>query len=124
MYPVNKKRQLKCPYCGGKGVLPDIYSEKKYTKNSKIEKTLDEYRLPDFTGTKDQCCEAMNIRTKYVQQAKRRYNADQFGIFIKLISYESHALFWINHKECNLTELIGKIAVKNPTAFELINLMR
>jgi len=121
MITAKRKRQLKCPYCGGKGVLPDIFSEKINTINSKSELIVEEFRLPDFTGLKDQCCEAMIIRTKFVQQAKRYYKAEQFGIFIKLISYESHALFWINHKACKLSELISKIAVKNPTAFELIN---
>jgi len=121
MMNVNKVRQFKCPYCGGKGVLPDIFNDKVPTKNTRSDQVIDEFRLPDFTGTKDQCCEAMIIRLKFVQLAKRHYKADQFAVFIKLISYESHSLFWINQKNCNLSDIIMKIASNNPTAFELIN---
>lgn len=124
MITAKRKRQLKCPYCGGRGVIPDVFSEMRNTKSSKLEQVVEEFRLPEFTGLKDQCCEAMIIRMRFVQEAKRHYNVDQFVIFIKLISYESHAIFWINHKKCKLSELISKIAVKNPTAFELISEIR
>lgn len=84
----------------------------------------EELRLPSLTGTKEQCVEAMNIRTELLQKAEDQYEADSFKMFIELITYESHSLFWISSKDCDISRLINKIAFKNPIAFDLTDMMQ
>ncbi len=126
MITVNKSRKVKCPHCGGNGLVIEIRENSKYVAWDRKEKSdiREEQRLPDLTGTKDQCEEAKIIRSIFVQKAKRQYQTELFKTFIKLISYESHSFFWICNKSCKIEGLIGKIAVKNPTAFELIDKMQ
>lgn len=126
MITVNKSKKVKCPHCGGQGtILKTIGHVKDVGWNEEMSgDNFKELRLPNLTGTKAQCEEALIIRFSFVQLAKRRYHLEPFNIFIKLISYESHSIFWIGNKECTVERLINKIAVKNPTAFELIDRMR
>lgn len=120
-----KSKRVKCPHCGGRGVVIEILNNGRGTACNKTKKEDDseELRIPNLTGTKEQCDEAMKIRAQFVQKGKRNYEAEQFKIFIKLISYESHAAFWIWNKDCTIAGLIAKIAVKNPTAIGLIDRM-
>lgn len=122
MITVKKSKRIKCPQCGGRGVveIPDNRNSGTWQRKEK-EEYSEEQRLPNLTGTKEQCKEAMNIRNVFVQNAKIQYQAESFKTFIKLISYESHSMFWILNKDCNIGGLVGKVAIKNPTAFDLIN---
>lgn len=126
MTTVNKSWKVKCPHCGGQGtILKKVSNAKEIGRIEEINReNLYELRLPNLTGTKNECSEALIIRFKFVQMAKRRYHSETYCVFIKLISYESHSIFWIRNKECTVEGLINKIAVKNPTAFELIDRMR
>jgi len=119
---VNKSKRIRCPQCGGRGIIEIPDNRKAFTLHREDkEEYSEEQRLPILTGTKDQCMVAVNIRNLFVQKAKNQYQAESFKTFIKLISYESHSIFWILNKDCNIGGLVGKIAVKNPTAFDLIN---
>ena len=125
MITVNKSKRVRCPQCRGRGVVEIPDSRKDGTwQREENEEYSEEQRLPNLTGTKDQCIVAMNIRNVFVQKAKKQYQAESFKTFIKLVSYESHSTFWILNKDCNIGGLVGKIAVKNPTAFDLINSIR
>jgi len=116
---------MKCPQCGGRGVIEISDNNRVDIWNFKEKAAYqEELRLPDLTGTKAQCEEAMNIRSVFVQKAKKQYQEEPYKTFIKLISYESHSIFWIANKDCNIGGLIGKVAVKNPTAFDHIDSLR
>jgi len=126
MNSVNQSKRIKCPQCGGRGVVIKIIENDRAASwnMTRINEICDELRIPNLTGTKAQCEYAMDIRTRFIQKAKKMYQEDRFKIFIKLISYESHAIFWIGSKECNIAGLIDKIEEKNPTAYELIDRVR
>lgn len=126
MITVKKSKKVKCPHCGGKGLIFEIIDNGRDATWNKSRNEVDneEQRIPNLTGTKEQCDEAKYIRARFVQIAKKHYQAELFKAFIKLISYESHSSFWIWNKDCKIAGLIAKIAVKNPTAFELIDRMR
>jgi len=126
MHTINKSWKVKCPLCGGQGTILKTISNVKdigWIEEMNGE-NLEELRLPNLTGTKEECSEALIIRFQFVQMAKRRYHTEPFSVFIKLISYESHSIFWIRNNKCTVEALINKIVVKNPTAFELIDRMR
>jgi hypothetical protein len=123
MNSTRKSKRIKCPICGGNGVIFEITEKGKdvyWIQKGKSEYN-EEQRLPNLTGTKMQCDEALVIRSRYVHQAKMQYQEESFKTFIKLISYEAHSIFWLANKECSIGSLLGKIAVKNPTAFDLID---
>ena len=126
MITVKKSKRVKCPHCGGKGLILEIIdngADAAWNKTRKREGS-EELRIPNLTGTKEQCDEAIYIRARFVKMAKLHYKVELFETFIKLISYESHSTFWIRNKDCNIAGLIAKIAVKNPTAFDLIDRMK
>lgn len=121
----NNLKRIKCPKCGGKGVVfKAIDSVDDFSANCTVTaENYEEERLSALTGTAVQVTEALTIRTGFILQAKIQYNPEHFRIFIKLISYEAHALFWIWSKNRKIGAIIAKIAAKNPTAFELIEKM-
>jgi len=120
---VGKSKRIRCPICRGNGVIFEVtekgmdtcWVQKGSTKQIEIE-----LRLPILTGTEIQCEEALVIRSRYIRLAKMQYQDESFKTFIKLISYEAHSIFWLSNKECSIGSLLGKIAAKNPTAFDLI----
>ena len=120
MVVTNQNMKIKCPTCGGQGMITRVSRDGGYPVTVKTG-DLVEYRLSNLTGTDSQCNEAHSIRSLFINKAKKIYDADQFLIFIKLISYEAHAIFWINSREMKLSDLINRIAIKNPTALDLIN---
>ncbi|MBV5338211.1 MAG: hypothetical protein J0665_01445 [Deltaproteobacteria bacterium] len=122
MNSVKNYKSIKCPQCGGKGVVFEILgSEKVNSKNMVIKRDdSEELHIPNLTGTKEQCDEAIYIRARFIQMARKHYQAELFNTFIKLISYESHSFFWIWNEDCKIKDLIAKIAVKNPTPFDLM----
>ncbi|MBV5340795.1 MAG: hypothetical protein J0665_14770 [Deltaproteobacteria bacterium] len=124
MNSVRKSKKAKCPTCGGKGLVFEIIDNGKdafWDRTRRVANMEQELRLPNLTGNKEQCDEAIIIRTNFIHKAKKQYQAESFNTFIKLISYEAHSIFWIWNKNSSIGCLIGKIAVKNPTAFDLIN---
>jgi hypothetical protein len=122
MIPVKKNQKAKCPHCGGRGFF---LQKNENVKDTALNKTDgEELRIPNLTGTKEQRDEAMYIRARFIQIAKKHYQTEFFETFIKLISYESHSLFWIGSKECKIAALIAKIVGKNPTALDLIDRMK
>src|ERR1039457_906048 len=104
MITVKKSKKVKCPNCGGKGLIFEIIDNGKDAAWNKTRKGEDseELRIPNLTGTKEQCDEAMYIRASFVQKARKQYQSEQFKTFIKLISYESHSIFWIWNKDCKI----------------------
>ncbi|MBL0225247.1 MAG: hypothetical protein IPQ16_06615 [Geobacteraceae bacterium] len=118
----NKKR---CPLCGGHGVISNNMDKDKDIKSTKkaIAKILDEQRLPNLTGIDVEVEEALKIRSRFILKASRQYQPEHLRTFMRLISYEAHAAFWIYNKNSELSGLVAHIAAKNPSAFVLTNKM-
>jgi len=82
MITVNKSKRVRCPQCRGRGVVEIPDSRKDGTwQREESEEYSEEQRLPNLTGTKDQCIVAMNIRNIFVQKAKKQYQAESFKTF-------------------------------------------
>ena len=87
MITVKKSQKVKCPHCGGKGLIFEIIANGKDAVWNKSRKGDDseQLRIPNLTGPKEQCDEAMYIRARFVQKAKKQYKPELFKTFIKLL---------------------------------------
>ncbi len=118
---MNKSNVAICPHCG-KGLVIQVlaYDKEALSPKSTSGKYLADARLPELTGSSKQCEQGRQIRLCFLQRAKKTYDAENYDLFLRLVSYEAHAIFWIGCKQDSMGKMLAKVMSNNPSAFELI----